>query len=136
MAAPKGNKYAVGNNGGRPSTYETPEQLEKAVEEYLDGSEVKTITGLALALGFESRQSLYDYEKRDEFSYIIRRAKLFVENYYELQLLTSNSSTGPKFALQQMGWSDKQEIDHTSKGEKITGSTVIVNSQGETPDVE
>lgn len=111
MAAPKNNKYAVGNNGGRPPKYGSAKELAAAVDEYLEGAEVKTVTGLAIALGFESRQSLYDYEKREEFSYIIRRAKLFVENYYELQLLTSNSATGPKFALQQMGWSDKRELD-------------------------
>lgn len=110
-AAPKNNKFAVGNNGGRPPKYESVDELAEAINEYLEEAEIKTITGLAISLGFESRQSLYDYEKRDEFSYIIRRAKLFVENYYELQLLTSNSATGPKFALQQMGWTDKHDID-------------------------
>jgi hypothetical protein len=32
-----------------------------------------TITGLALFLGFESRNSLYDYESKEEFSGIIKR---------------------------------------------------------------
>ena len=136
MAAEKGNQYALGNNGGRPPVYETPEELAEAVEDYLANNEVKTVTGLALALGFSSRQSLYDYGKKEEFSYIIARAKLWIENYYELQLLTSNSATGPKFALQQMGWRDSQQIDHTSKGDKIQGSPIIVQSQGEEPQVE
>lgn len=136
MAAPKGNTYALGNDGGRPPKYETPEELAEAVEDYLANNEVKTVTGLALWLGFESRQSLYDYEKRDEFSYIIRRAKLWVENYYEMQLLTSNSANGPKFALQQMGWADKKHLDHTTDGDKIQGSPIIINSKGKEPSVE
>lgn len=32
--APKGNVYALGNHGGRPPEYETPEQLMDKVEEY------------------------------------------------------------------------------------------------------
>lgn len=111
--APKGNNYALGNNGGRPPKYESADELAEAVNKYLEDAEVKTVTGLALALGFASRQSLYDYAQKDEFSYIIARAKLWIENYYELQLLTSNSATGPKFALQQMGWKDSKSIDHS-----------------------
>jgi hypothetical protein len=68
-----------------------------------------TITGLALYLGFESRQSFYDYEKRDGYSYIIKRARMRVENAYEHRL-DSKNPTGPIFALKNMGWSDKQDI--------------------------
>jgi len=126
MSAPKGNQFALGNNGGRPPKYETPEKLANAVEDYLANNEVKTITGLALWLGFSSRQSLYDYGKKEEFSYIIARAKLWVENYYEMQLLTSNSATGAKFALQQMGWEDSKAIDHS-------GSVTLFDALTEQP---
>ena len=47
-----------------------------------------TITGLALALGFCDRQSLNDYEKKEEFSFIVKRARLMVESSYEEQLLS------------------------------------------------
>jgi hypothetical protein len=72
--------------------------------------EPPTITGLALHLGFASRQSFYDYEERGEYSYIIKNARLRVEKGYELRL-HRNNPTGSIFALKNMGWSDKQEID-------------------------
>ena len=36
MAAPVGNKYALGNNGGRPRIYNTPEELEKKIQDYFN----------------------------------------------------------------------------------------------------
>jgi hypothetical protein len=63
-----------------------------------------------LHLGFASRQSFYDYEERGEYSYIIKNARLRVEKGYELRL-HGNNPTGSIFALKNMGWSDKQEID-------------------------
>lgn len=109
MAAPKGNIYALGNSGGRPAMYDTPEELMAVVVDFFDyckREEIKaTITGLTLYLGFCSRASLDDYEKRgDEFSYIIKRSKLAVENSYEI-----NGNTIDIFALKNMGWKDKSE---------------------------
>ena len=64
---------------------------------------------MALYLGFESRQSISDYATRnEEFSYIIKRAKLCVENSYEL-----SGTAFDIFALKNMGWTDKQENEHT-----------------------
>jgi len=72
-----------------------------------------TITGLALALGFESRQSMYDYEKKEAFSYTIKRARLKIENSYEQDIRNSGLvPTGSIFALKNFGWSDKLEIDN------------------------
>ena len=113
-----GNKYAIGNNGGRPPKFESPEDLEEAVNNYFENEDALSVTGLALSLGFDSRQSLYDYAEKDEFSYIIKRAKLVIENNYENCLLNA-SPTGAIFALKNMGWKDKQELDHTTKGESI-----------------
>ena len=111
MAAPKGNKYALGNNGGRPRKYEDGEAhiMEAKILDYFDycmenECEV-TITGLTLFLGFASKDSLYDYAKRDEFSDCIKRALLVVENKYEEKLL-SGSCTGAIFALKNMKWKD------------------------------
>lgn len=131
---------------GRPAIFETEKELEEKISEYFtylageykdipkrndDGEpyteriwirhpEPATITGLAIYLGFESRQSIYDYEKNGEFSYTIKRARLNVENSYEKQLL-GKASTGAIFALKNFGWTDKQEIDHTTKGQSING---------------
>ena len=99
---------------GRPPIYDSPEQLEKAVTEYLTGTLQKdlTITGLALYLGFESRQSIYDYEENPVFSYIIKRAKLHIENAYEMKL-SGNNATGPIFALKNMKWDDKTQVEQS-----------------------
>lgn len=113
MAAPKGNKFALGNTGGRPPIFNNPQELIDSCKKYFDDcdkdNEKATVTGLTLALGFSSRSSLDDYEdKGDEFSYIIKRAKLVVENSYEL-----NGQTIDIFALKNMGWKDKTEIEQT-----------------------
>lgn len=112
MAAAKGNKYALGNKGGRPPKFESPEAMTTEVNAYFDhcntDKEKATITGLTLYLGFSSRSSLDDYCKTsEEFSYIIKRAKLVVENSYE-----QNGQTIDIFALKNMGWADRTEIKH------------------------
>lgn len=101
---------------GRPIKYETPELMEQAISLYLQTCEAEkkkpTITRLALALGFESRQSFYDYEEREGFSYIIKRARLEVEAGYE-DGLRENNCTGSIFALKNMGWRDKTEVEQS-----------------------
>lgn len=113
MATKIGNKYALGNDGGRPAHFETPEQLHAKAMEYFEHCESNrekvTVTGLCLFLGFSSRSSLDDYEKRgDEFSYIIKRSRLAVENSYE-----TSGQTIDIFALKNMGWKDKSEMGFT-----------------------
>lgn len=75
-----------------------------------------TITGLALYLGFASRQSLFDYEKdRDGFSYVIRQARCRVENSYEHDLRDRQKARGSEFALSNMGWA-------TASRHELTGA--------------
>lgn len=113
MAAPKGNKNAIGNEGGKPPFYSDPKKLQVACEEYFAQCEEKkeptTITGLALALGFSTRKSLIDYAEKIEFVHIIKKAKLKVECEYEKRLF-GNSPTGAIFALKNMDWHDKTEL--------------------------
>lgn len=108
MGAPKGNKFAIGNNGGRPPIFETPEDMETKCLEYfqqcIKNDEKPTITGLTLFVGFCSRASWDDYKEKKEFSYVIKRAKLTVENSYE-----TSATTFDMFALKNMGWKDKSE---------------------------
>lgn len=130
MAAPLGNKYGLGNNGGRPPLYETAEQIITEIDAYFEyikgefkddgtgGKEVlrepepATITGLALYLGFASRQSLLDYVEKEAFSFAIKRGKLRIEHEYEKRL-HQNNPTGAIFGLKNMEWSDKQELEHS-----------------------
>lgn len=125
MAAPLGNKYALGNSGGRPAHYETPEALATECQAYFDwcrdNAEKATITGLVLFLGFCSRSSLDDYEKRgEEFSFIIKRANMAVQNSYEL-----SGQTFDIFALKNMGWKDKTEQEHSGGGTPVRTETII-----------
>lgn len=84
----------------------------KIIEQWQRWPEPATITGLALYLGFESRQSFYDYESREEFSYTIKRARLIIENEYEKKL-SGNNCTGAIFALKNLGWKDRTETELT-----------------------
>lgn len=101
----------------RPRLYNTSEELEDKISEYFnslnkdDGSSLMaTMSGLALYLGFASRQSLNDYEKDERFSYLIKKARLSIESAWE-QMLTRQSCTGAIFWLKNhAGYTDKQEI--------------------------
>jgi hypothetical protein len=126
---------------GRPAKFSNAEELEKLVNEYFifiqgefeiikkvnkDGSEepIKiwlrepesaTITGLCIFLGFETRQSFYDYENNPVFSYTIKKARLKIEYEYEKLLNISQRPVAQIFVLKNLGWSDKQEIDMRAK---------------------
>jgi hypothetical protein len=63
---------------------------------------------------------MYDYEKREEFSYTIKRARVFIENEYEFRL-NSGNPTGAIFALKNLGWDDKTQQEISGKdGQPIT----------------
>ena len=126
---------------GNPPLYETAEDLQKAINDYFNTScdkktlytkegipyevEAPTISGLCYFLGYASRQSFYDLEKHERYSYTIKKARLFIEKIYEQELRFGNT-TGAIFALKNMGWMDKSAIDHTTQGEKIEQKTIIV----------
>lgn len=126
--------------GGRPPHYETAKDMQARIDDYFENCPDKkvyvigkaedkktvevpilTITGLALHLGFESRQSFYDYEKKDGFTYTVKKARSFIEKEYEMQL-QANNVAGAIFALKNMGWIDSKDI--TSKGQHIMAEPV------------
>lgn len=113
---------------GRPPKYETAEELQEKIEEYFNEEGIKyTIAGLCLYLGFESRQSFYDLSKNDKFSYTIKRARLMLQDHYE-GLLQGNNVTGAIFALKNLGYTDKQEIDHTTKGKEVASTRIDLSN--------
>jgi hypothetical protein len=119
---------------GRPLKYETAEDLEQAISDYFaNNPEKPTITGLALELGFTSRQSLYDYKEREEFSYTIKKPVLRIESMHEANLY-SGASGGSIFWLKNREWSDKQEQVHSGslppiRMEIVDGSKPKDNSE-------
>lgn len=75
-----------GNPSGRPPLYRDQDAIlfEEKVEQYFDGCKAEdrtpTLAGLALSLGFVSRQTLKEYEDtRPLFSDTVKRARLRIE---------------------------------------------------------
>ena len=68
-------------------------------------------------LGFASKQSLYDYEKDERFSYPIKRALTMIECELEKRL-ENQSVSGIIFALKNMGWTDKTQTELSGKVEQ------------------
>ncbi len=100
---------------GRPPIWDDPEAFGKKIDEYFaQQNTTLTWSGLANYLGFESRQSLEDYKKKEGFSYPIKKALLKIEEIYEKALFQKNAA-GPIFALKNFGWRDKQEIDQKTE---------------------
>ena len=112
------------NKGGRPPTYETVEEMQEIIDNYFemcDGVLLKdkkgeimfdkwgqpiylnqkpyTVTGLALALGFTSRQTLLNYQGKPEFMDTITQAKLKIEDYAVQRLFDRDGVQGAKFTL-------------------------------------
>lgn len=122
---------------GRPPTFQTPEEMEAAINNYFitcktgikkqivtKSGEVATITqetpltitDLAYHLGFKDRQSILDYEKRkknsDEFACIISRARLYIEGDNLRKGLTGeyNSQTNNLNLASNFNYSTKDKL--------------------------
>ena len=127
-----------GSNVGRPPMYNSAEEMQEKIDAYFEeckgepiynelgqpildknmqpivvGKRPLTITGLALALGFTSRQALLNYEAKEEFVDTITRAKAKVEQYAEERLYDKDGANGAKFSLANnfKGWREKREIE-------------------------
>jgi hypothetical protein len=87
--------------------------VDKYGEPVMVGRKPLTITGLALALGFNSRQSLLNYQDKEEFVDTITRAKARVEQYAEERLFDKDGANGAKFSLANnfKGWKEKIEAE-------------------------
>ena len=108
---PRGERKKY-TTAGKPRKYNTPEEMQTAVNNYFREIKEITICGLSLYLGFACRQSLLDYEGySQEYFDILKKAKCRVERYYEKHLVKGNPG-GPIFALKQFKWKDKTETVH------------------------
>ena len=131
---------------GRPPKYKNKEELQIIIDKYFEecqgtvlkdengsvlvdkhghpiitGSRPPTVTGLALALGFTSRQALLNYQAKEEFVDTITRAKTKVEQYAEERLFDKDGANGAKFSLANnfAGWKEKQQIDADIKEHRL-----------------
>ena len=135
-------------HSGRKMTYETPEDLQKAVDSYFDscfgpgyyrgmpildvhGNSVImqvqpfTITGLARHLHI-STVTLFKYEAHSkaglippEYADIILDAKLRIQEYAERRLYDKDGSSGARFVLEAgFGWMTKKEQQELRQAKK------------------
>lgn len=88
-----------------------PKELQKIIDDYFESTDIDkwTITGLALLVG--SKQLFYDYEGRKEYSAMVKKARLMVENSYEISL-REKGGAGTIFALKNFGWVDRVSVDN------------------------
>ena len=112
---------------GRPTLYN--DAILAKAKYYLDnykshGHVVPQIAGLARVLGVR-RETLYAWakeENKEEFSNILEE----IMSEQEISLINGGlggdfNSNITKMMLTKHGYSDRQEIDHTTGGEKFTG---------------
>ena len=151
--------YSKGKQYGSKPRYRTPEEMQEKIDQYFEeckgtllrdhngdpiltrwGDPVyldkrpPTITGLALALGFKTREALRNYQAKKEFVDVILKAKSRVELYNEEQLYTRDGCKGAMFNLQRnfAGW--QNTITDENKGaavniiNDIPKGTVTVNT--------
>jgi hypothetical protein len=98
--------------GGRPPINKTPAEIQEKADAYFNDTQRPTVSGLARAMGYANRVSLIDNHNRgEEFADTIKRAVGRVEQAYEERLYESGCA-GAIFALKNMGWSDRQEVEH------------------------
>jgi hypothetical protein len=117
---------------GRPLKFKTVEELQAQIDAYFNNTpkDEWTITGLAMALD-TSRKVLVEYEGRDEYSNAVKKAKMKVENGYEIDL-KKHGRSGTIFALKNFDWRDKQEVDMSTQGQPLQSINVIpVNLDGD-----
>lgn len=119
------------NPVGRPLTYKTVDELQKAIDEYFDycdnrikqiytkeGETVAithpapyTMSGLARALGL-SRQALSEYSHKEQFGDAIKAARDRVQEDIETRLMETSNQSGAIFNLKNnFGWKDKTESE-------------------------
>ena len=135
---------------GRPLKFKSAKELQTKIEEYFescyeerwyqDGGEWKpvtdrngktmkdlikpmTVSGLAVYLE-TSRNTLLEYEGKEEYVNTIKRAKDRIENFAEESLFTNKQTAGIIFNLvNNHKWVNKQEIDNNHNGDM----NIVVN---------
>lgn len=142
MAAPAGNQYAIGNNGGRPPHYETPEELTTACDAYFEYILGEFHTEKQAVLNPETEQTeMKDVKVWDRFPepatvtglalYLGFCHRSSLDDYSKKEEfshiikkarsrvehayeknLYADKPTGAIFALKNMGWVDAQNLNH------------------------
>ena len=117
-------KYNYTKKTGHPPILKTSEEAQVLIDTYfkecIAGKKPATVPGLAYALGFCNRKSVWEYGKKPEFRNTIKKAMLFIEDQRNVMLLTEQNAAGKIFDLKNnFGWIDKTEHEERIKIDKI-----------------
>lgn len=137
----------MGNPVGRPPKFKSAEEIQGLIDEYFESCKGEplmvddkpfldkngfpvlinarppTVTGLALALGFHSRQTLLNYQGKKEFVDTITRAKMRVEEYCETRLFDRDGQRGAEFNLRyNFRWAQEEK----NGGDEDSASGVVM----------
>lgn len=115
---------------GNPRRWRSAKALQAAVDQYFEEcseeGRVPSVAGLALALGFMSRQALARYtdrmheENNDDYVVIVTSAKTRIEEANIQLAYNKEASAGARFMLQNgFNYSEKQEIGLNSNTIKV-----------------
>ena len=84
--------------------------LDKYGQPFIINAHPPTVTGLALALGFTSRQALLNYQAKKAFVHTVLRAKARIEAYAEERLFDRDGQRGAEFSLKyNFRWADEKK---------------------------
>lgn len=119
---------------GRPRKYETAEEMQEIIDEYLqecsDEGVYPTVSMLAYRLDM-SRRDLLNYEnclengrlkqcsqeQKEAFVHTVKKAKQYIEGCYDNRLINGNGNpVGTIFSLKNnYNWVDKTEVEQTNR---------------------
>ena len=115
------NKYATmfGNTNAQIYKEKDLPIMAQKIQEYFDMCDEEerpyTMSGLANQLGI-SKETLCEYQNKEMFGNLIKRAKQVIEQSLEEQLYRLGNNSGIIFNLKNnYGWKDQQEIKTTNE---------------------
>ena len=105
--------------------------LEKHDNQYPLEPKKPTTSGLAMFLGFASRNDMNDVQQDGAYALIIRRGISMIEEYFEQELYSAHCG-GAKFWLKNHGWVESQPKDFGT--DKVFN--VMIEAETVKPDTE
>ena len=99
--------------------YRSPAVLREMINSYFDECDALdipyTISGLCLSIGY-SRGRFLSTNDDNELGDVVSQAKLLIEQQIEYRLSKDDKPAGLVFALKNLGWDDRQQLDLGASG--------------------
>lgn len=106
-------------------------EAERCAVRYFEelGDDIPTVSGLALAIGLESRTELLNYDKGGKLEKVIKNALLRLESILEARLYVKETYNGAKTVLQSnFGWQDNPD---NAKNQALSEVRKLLEGVGE-----